>query len=70
MSKVQDARLQAQAATQAPGINESGGQAMTPAQAQRLTVLCKMAEEPFDGSLSEADAAVRIDQLQERMSDG
>lgn len=66
--KLDAARARAQTDTAVPGINEAGGMAMTPAQAERLKALSEAAGEEFDGSLNEADAAVRIQQLQDRIA--
>jgi len=68
MSKIDDARRQAMINTTTPGIYDAGGQAMTPAQAERLRALSTVCGEDFDASLSEADAAVRIEQLEKRAS--
>ncbi|WP_316015962.1 DUF3072 domain-containing protein [Roseobacter sp. HKCCA0434] len=48
----------------------TGDEAMTGAQASYLKTLCEEAGEEFDGSLSKADASVRIDQLQEKTGRG
>ena len=65
--KVQAARMRAQMDTTVPGINQAGGVAMTSAQADRLRALSDATGEPFDGALSEADAAVRIEELERRL---
>lgn len=42
----------------------TGDETMTGAQASYLKTLCEEAGEPFDASLSKADASRRIDELQ------
>jgi hypothetical protein len=48
----------------------TGDEKMTDAQASYLNTLCDEASEPFDDSLSKADASRRIDELQERTGRG
>ena len=48
----------------------TGDEAMTGAQASYLETLSQEAGEPFDPSLSKADASKRIDELQERTGRG
>ncbi|SOH92572.1 Protein of unknown function [Monaibacterium marinum] len=67
-TRTETARRQAQINAKTPGIYAAGGQAMTAAQADTLQNLCEMAGESFDGSLSQADAAIRIAQLQREMN--
>jgi hypothetical protein len=47
-----------------PGEWVTGDAPMTAAQASLLVTLCEEAGEPFDGGLSKADAAMRIEALQ------
>jgi hypothetical protein len=42
----------------------TGGESMTGAQASYLKTLCEEAGEPFDETLSKADASRKIDELQ------
>ena len=67
--RIEAARMRAQADAAVPGINEAGGLAMTSAQADHLRALCAATGEAFDGSLSEADAAVRIEDLEARLAE-
>jgi hypothetical protein len=48
----------------------TGGETMTGAQASYLQTLCDEAGEPFDPTLSKADASKRIDALQSRTGRG
>ncbi|MBW4329547.1 DUF3072 domain-containing protein [Stakelama sp. CBK3Z-3] len=48
----------------------TGDEAMTGAQASYLKTLSEEAGEPFDESLSKADASLRIDELQKRTGRG
>ena len=48
----------------------TGDEPMTGAQASYLKTLSDEAGEPFDESLSKADASKRIDELQERTGRG
>jgi hypothetical protein len=48
----------------------TGDQPMTGAQASYLKTLSEEAGEPFDPSISKADASKRIDELQERTGRG
>jgi hypothetical protein len=48
----------------------TGDEPMTGAQASYLKTLCEEAKEPFDESLSKADASRRIDELQEKTGRG
>lgn len=48
----------------------TGDEQMTGAQASYLETLSQEAGEPFDPSLSKADASKRIDELQERTGRG
>ncbi len=48
----------------------TGDQAMTGAQASYLKTLSDQAGEPFDESLTKADASKRIDELQEKTGRG
>lgn len=48
----------------------AGGNPMTAAQAAYLQMLSEDAQEPFDPALSAAEAARRIDELQERAGRG
>lgn len=48
----------------------TGGETMTGAQASYLKTLSEEAGEPFDGSLSKADASKRIDELQAKTRRG
>ena len=48
----------------------TGDESMTGAQASYLKTLCEEAGEPFDPSLTKADASKRIDELQERTGRG
>jgi hypothetical protein len=48
----------------------TGGESMTGAQASYLKTLCEEAGEPFDPSLTKAEASKRIDALQERTGRG
>lgn len=48
----------------------TGEEPMTGAQASYLKTLCEEAGEPFDDSLSKADASRRIDELQEKTGRG
>ncbi|KQP22956.1 DUF3072 domain-containing protein [Pseudorhodoferax sp. Leaf267] len=48
-----------------PSTWVTGDEPMTGAQRSYLTTLSEEAKEPFDGSLSKAQASVRIDELQQ-----
>jgi hypothetical protein len=48
----------------------TGAEPMTGAQASYLQTLSQEASEPFDGSLSKADASKRIDELQQKTGRG
>ncbi|WP_250517066.1 DUF3072 domain-containing protein [Caballeronia sp. INDeC2] len=48
----------------------TGDEPMTGAQASYLKTLCEEAKEPFDGSLTKADASRRIDELQAKTGRG
>ena len=48
----------------------TGGQTMTGAQASYLKTLSEEAHEPFDETLSKADASMKIDELQEKTGRG
>ena len=48
----------------------TGGETMTGAQASYLKTLCEEADEPFDPSLSKADASKQIDALQAKTGRG
>ena len=48
----------------------TGDEAMTGAQASYLETLSQEAGEPFDSSLTKAQASQRIDELQERTGRG
>ena len=48
----------------------TGDEAMTGAQASYLKTLSEEADEPFDDSLTKADASKRIDALQEATGRG
>lgn len=48
----------------------TGDESMTGAQASYLKTLCEEAGEPFDPSLTKADASKRIDELQKRTGRG
>ena len=48
----------------------TGDEPMTGAQASYLRTLSQEANEPFDETLSKADASKRIDELQERTGRG
>ncbi|WP_428483560.1 DUF3072 domain-containing protein [Rhodopila sp.] len=48
----------------------TGDETMTGAQASYLKTLCEEANEPFDGSLTKAEASKRIDALQARTGRG
>lgn len=48
----------------------TGSESMTGAQASYLTTLCEEAGEPFDPSLSKAEASKRIDALQQQTGRG
>ena len=48
----------------------TGDEKMTGAQASYLQTLCQEAGEPFDETLSKADASRRIDELQQRTGRG
>jgi hypothetical protein len=48
----------------------TGGESMTGAQASYLKTLSEEAGEPFDPSLTKAEASVRIDELQARTGRG
>jgi len=48
----------------------TGDEAMTGAQASYLKTLSDEANEPFDETLSKADASRRIDELQEKTGRG
>lgn len=53
-----------------PDTWTTGGESMTGAQASYLQTLCEEAGEPFDPSLSKADASKRIDELRNRTGRG
>jgi hypothetical protein len=48
----------------------TGEEPMTGAQASYLKTLCEEAKEPFDGSLTKAEASRRIDELQGKTGRG
>jgi hypothetical protein len=48
----------------------TGSETMTGAQASYLKTLCEEAGEPFDPSLSKAEASMRIDELQAKTGRG
>ena len=48
----------------------TGGESMTGAQASYLKTLCEEAGEPFDDSLTKADASLKIDELQNKTGRG
>jgi hypothetical protein len=48
----------------------TGDEAMTGAQKSYLKTLCEEAKEPFDETLTKAQASQRIDELQERTGRG
>ena len=48
----------------------TGDEKMTGAQASYLQTLCQEAGEPFDETLTKAEASKRIDELQERTGRG
>ena len=48
----------------------TGDEAMTGAQASYLRTLSQEANEPFDDTLTKAEASKRIDQLQEKTGRG
>jgi hypothetical protein len=48
----------------------TGDERMTGAQASYLKTLCEEAREPFDGSLTKAEASKRIDALQAKTGRG
>lgn len=48
----------------------TGDEPMTGAQASYLKTLCEEAKEPFDASLTKADASKRIDALQQETGRG
>lgn len=48
----------------------TGEEPMTGAQVSYLQTLCEEAGEPFDPSLSKAEASKRIDELQEKTGRG
>ena len=48
----------------------TGGETMTGAQASYLKTLCEEAGEPFDDTLTKADASKRIDALQAKTGRG
>lgn len=48
----------------------TGEEPMTGAQASYLKTLCEEASEPFDDTLTKAEASKRIDELQERTGRG
>jgi hypothetical protein len=58
------------AAEKDPGDWVTGEEPMTAPQASYLQTLCQEAGEPFDDSLSKADASRRIEELQSRTGRG
>ncbi|SAK95403.1 hypothetical protein AWB76_07135 [Caballeronia temeraria] len=48
----------------------TGDEPMTGAQASYLKTLCEEAKEPFDETLTKADASRRIDELQQKTGRG
>jgi hypothetical protein len=48
----------------------TGEEPMTGAQASYLKTLCEEAKEPFDDTLTKADASRRIDELQDKTGRG
>lgn len=48
----------------------TGDEAMTGAQASYLKTLSEEAGEPFEDSMTKADASIRIDELQEKTGRG
>ena len=53
-----------------PADWKTGGEPMTGAQASYLKTLSEEADEPFDDTLTKAQASKRIDELQERTGRG
>ncbi|MGF1550872.1 MAG: DUF3072 domain-containing protein [Paracoccaceae bacterium] len=53
-----------------PDAWTTGGEAMTGAQASYLKTLCEEAGEPFDDTISKAEASKRIDALQAKTGRG
>ena len=53
-----------------PDTWTTGGETMTGAQASYLQTLCEEAGEPFDASLTKADASKKIDELQSKTGRG
>jgi hypothetical protein len=64
MSNKQDPHSDNSNAEKDPSEWTTGAETMTGAQASYLKTLCQEAGEPFDPSLSKADASKRIDELQ------
>jgi len=57
-------------AQKTPDAWTTGDEPMTGAQASYLKTLCEEAGEPFDDTLSKAEASRRIDDLRERTGRG
>jgi hypothetical protein len=53
-----------------PDAWTTGAETMTGAQASYLKTLCEEADEPFDATLTKAEASKRIDALQARTGRG
>ena len=75
MSKQQRARneeqdVQAEAVRKDPDEWVTGDESMTGPQASYLRTLAQEAGEPFDETLSKAEASQRIDELQEKTGRG
>jgi hypothetical protein len=69
--RAQDAQdAQDVAARKDPDEWKTGGESMTGPQASYLRTLAQEAGEPFDESLSKAEASKKIDELQERTGRG
>jgi hypothetical protein len=70
MSQSDDTQLQGSNTEKDPDEWVTGDEPMTGAQKSYLKTLSDQAGEPFDESLSKADASKRIDELQDRTGRG
>jgi DUF3072 family protein len=70
MSQSDDSQLQGSNTEKDPDEWVTGDEPMTGAQKSYLKTLSDQADEPFDESLSKADASKRIDELQDRTGRG
>jgi hypothetical protein len=67
---MRDSELQGSNVNKDPDEWTTGDEPMTGAQASYLKTLSDQADEPFDDSLTKAEASKRIDELQEKTGRG